>query len=262
MSERLIARIVIGLSLALVLAEAVLIGFYGIRMELVMLPLVVFLASLGVVFGVTALDGSRPDIESVSMRRARAKKDELVRKRLDGYEVDEEFLPGGGHKKKGRRSPAPAAPEAPVGTVSPAAVPHREEEPFAGLDPVLLELAEEFGGPGEMVRKIEAMDAISYKRLQYALDLQDVDRDELLRPVREAIARAVSGPSGLRRSLDEDGMNRYIEQTLSGRRSKDDGYSLDLDPQSLGQGYHSPSGEFSHDPRSVIDRFKQALKKE
>jgi len=261
MSERLIARIVIWLSLVLVLAEAALILFHGLRMELVLLPLVVFLAALGVLFGVTSLKGSRPEIESVSMRRARAMKDDLVRKRLQGYEVDEEFLPGGARKKKHRQAAPPSPSSAKVPDVPPA-VPREEVDPFAGLDPVLLELAEGFGGPAQMVQKIETMDDVSYKRLQYALDMRNVDRNEFLRPVREALAKAASGPSGLRKSLDEDGMNDYIARTLAGKKGGgEDDYSLDINAETLRQEFRQSPGELSHDPRSVIDHFKQALKK-
>ncbi|WP_150132361.1 hypothetical protein [Prosthecochloris sp. GSB1] len=259
MSERLIARIVIWLSLMLVLAEAALFVFNGLRMEFVLLPLVVFLAALGVLFGVTSLKGSRPEIESVSMRRARAMKDDLVRKQLEGYEVDDEFLPRGTRKKKTRRAEPPAAKSAGAQAVPPV-LPREAVDPFAGLDPVLLELAEGFGGPARMVRKIEAMDEVSYKRLQYALDLRGVDKSEFLRPVREALAKAASGPSGLRTSLDEEGMNDYIEKTLAGKKGGGD-YSLDINADTLRQEFRQSPGELSHDPRSVIDHFKRALKK-
>ena len=265
MNERLVARIVIGLSVLLIASEIVMIALYGIRFELVFLPFVIFLASLGVLFGIALLKGRRPEIESVSARRARAMKDEKVRKLLDGYEVDEEFLPGRRRKKKKRQQNQQVVVQ---GSGEPDSRPVVEEnhvDPFGSIDPQLRSLAESFGGFEQMVRKIEAMDSVAFKRLQYSLDMQDVDKNRLLLPVRKALAKAAGGSSGLRELLDYEEMEEYMEQTLTGRKPVGDNagqtYSLDINMDDIGGRMPPPPDEFSHKPRDVIDRFKKSLHK-
>lgn len=265
MSERFVARIIIALSVLLIVSEIVVIVLYGIRFELVFLPFVIFLASLGVVFGITLLKGRRPEIESVSTRRARAMKDDKVRKLLDGYEVDEEFLPG--RRKKNKRAVqkqqngTPEAREAISRPVSHGTV----RDPFEGIDPKVFSLAEGFGGFEQMVQKIEAMDAVAFKRLQYALDMQQIDKHQLLQPVKKALARAAGGGVGLREELDHGEMEEYMEQTLTGRKPESAGdnptYYLDIAMDDLGGRMAPPPGEFSHKPGDVIDHFKKSLKK-
>ncbi len=264
MNERLVARIIIALSVLLIVSETVVITLYGILFELVFLPFVVFLASLGVLFGITLLKGKRPEIESVSTRRARAMKDEKVRKLLDGYEVDEEFLPGKRKKKsKRQRKQQVAVPEGAESFARPA-VPENSRDPFEGIDPKLRSLAEGFGGFEQMLHKIEAMDAVAYKRLQYALEMQTVEKEQLLQSVRKALFKVSGGRSGLRESLDHEEMEEYMEQTLTGRKPGGDSagqtYSLDINMDDIG-GRMPPPEEFSHKPGDVIDRFKKSLKK-
>ena len=266
MSERLFARIVIGLSVLLIVAEIALIVLYGVRIELIILPLVAFLGALGILAGLVFLKGTRVEIESVSTRRARAKKDEKVRRLLEGYEVDEEFLPGGrkknkqpGHKKQ------PVAPETREAIARPVAQePYRN--PFEEIDPKIRSLAEGFGGFEQMIQKIEAMDAIAYKRLQYSLGIEGVDKERLLRPVKKALAKAAGGDAGLRQDLDHEEMQGYMEQTMNGKQPEGKGddnptYYLDVNLDDLGGRMAPPPGEFSHNPRDVIDHFKKSLKK-
>ncbi|PWW82287.1 MULTISPECIES: hypothetical protein [Prosthecochloris] len=265
MSERLVARIIIGLSVLLIVSEIVVIALYGIRFEVVFLPFVVFLAFLGVLFGAVLLKGKRSEIESVSTRRARAMKDEKVRKLLEGYEVDEEFLPGGGKKKnKRQQKQRTAAPETSESySRSPVSEPRRD--PFEGIDSKLYNLAEGFGGFEQMVQKVEAMDTVAFKRLQYALDMQGIDKSQLLQPVKKALDKVSGGSSGLRQLLDHEEMDAYMEQTLTGRKPDGDKagqtYSLDINMDDAGGKMPPPPDEFSHNPRDVIDRFKKSLNK-
>lgn len=265
MSERFVARIIIGLSFLLIVSEIVVIVLYGIRFEFLFLPFVIFLASLGVVFGFTLLKGRRPEIESVSTRRARAMKDEKVRKLLDGYEVDEEFLPGRRKKNKQATARKHHADAADQEVYTRPDIPAAERDPFEEIDPKIRSLAEGFGGFEQMVQKIEAMDAVAFKRLQYALDMQQVDKHQLLQPVKKALARAAGGSAGLREELDHGEMEEYMEQTLTGRKPDREGdsstYYLDVNMDKLGGRMAPPPGEFSHNPRDVIDHFKKSLKK-
>ncbi|ARM31511.1 hypothetical protein [Prosthecochloris sp. HL-130-GSB] len=269
MSERVVSRVLIVLSVLLVIAEAVMVWLYGVHLETILLPFIFFLAAVAVLYGLVLMNGMRPEIESVSMRRARAMKDDLVRKRLEGYEVDEEFLPGGAKKKKQRGSapvrqestPMPAREEKTATVTRQTAV----EDPFRNLDPRMLELVQSFGGFRQMIAAVEAMDAVTFKRMIYSLNIDVVDRDAFLEPLRAAVGKAERGPGELRRLLDHEGMEEYIKNVLAGRDGMSDSgsgsYSLDLDTDMLAGGPSAPPGEFSHDPRSVIDQFKRSLKK-
>ena len=264
MGERLIARIVIGLSVLLVVSEIGVVMLYGVRFELLFLPFVIFLASLGAVFGLVLLKGSRPEIESVSSRRARAKKDEKVRKLLEGYDVDEEFLPG--RRKAARKTAGVSNAGVPaVSKTYPRTQPAVEKsDPFGRIDPKLRTLAEGFGGYREMVQKIEAMDTVAFKRLQYVTNMQGTPKDQLLGPVKKALAQAAGNRRGVRRELDHDEMNTYIEQTLSGKNHEPpDGKTryLDINANDFGGMSAPPPGGFSHKPRDVIEHFKESLRK-
>ncbi|RNA65445.1 hypothetical protein CR163_009600 [Prosthecochloris sp. ZM_2] len=265
MNERLVSRVVIGLSLALIAAEAVLIAVYGLRMEIVLLPFIVFLAALGLLFGIASMRGMRSDIESVSMRRERAMKDELVRKRLEGYEVDEEFLPGSRKNKKPPLRPSGTAAPVSAGRqpgVRPSYDP--QNDPFEQVDSKLLELAPSFGGFRQMIAAIEAMDNVSYKRLLYSLNMEVVDQEEFVRPLKEAAARAGRSGGPLRQELDHGGMEEYIKAVLAGRdgRGESSGRTFSLDPDDgMPAGLSQPPEDFSHKPRAVIDQFKRSMKR-
>lgn len=265
MSERLLARIIISLSVLLIVSEVVIVVLYGIRFELLFLPFVVFLASLGVVFGITLLKSKRPEIESVSTRRARAMRDEKVRKLLDGYEVDEEFLSGSRKKNRKRKQVQEAvSPKAAESFSRPVAC-EPPRDPFENIDPKLRSLAESFGGYEQMVQKVEAMDSVAFRRLQYVLDMQGVDKNRLLQPVKKALIKAAGGRAGLRDRLDHEEMEEYMEQTLTRKKPENKGdnptYYLDINMDDIGGRMAPPSGEFSHKPRDVIDHFKKSLKK-
>lgn len=265
MSERLFARIIVGLSVLLIIAETVLIVLFGVRIELVVLPFVVFLAALGILTGIVFMKGTRVEIESVSTRRARAMKDEKVRKLLEGYEVDEEFLPGRRKKKKKHQQKQQVAATEVREPAPRSVVPENHRDPFEELDPRLCKIAESFGGFEQMVQRIEAMDAVAFKRLQYALDMQGIDKNQLLQPVKKALVKAAGGSSGLRELLDHEEMEDYMEQTLTGRKAGGDGagqtYSLDINMDDVAGRVPPPPDEFSHQPRDVIDHFKKALNK-
>ena len=268
MSERVVLRILIGLSVALIFSELVLLIIFGVRIEMILLPFVVFLAAVGVLLGIAFLKGMRPEIESVSMRRARAMKDDMIRKRLEGYEVDEEFMPGGRKKRqKGRASALqpPFSHEAKPFTPPASTSRGVESDPFAGLEPKVLGLIESFGGVTQMVQKIESMDQVSYKRMLYGLKMPVVEKEEFLQPVRQAMGGSCRSKGSLRTDLDHEGMDDYIKKVLAGRdrssESSSDTYSLDIDPGSFSTGSSSPPSEFSHKPEAVLDQFKRSLKR-
>ncbi len=99
MSDNLFLKLLLGLLGGLVAAELGVVLTVGLRLELILLCFIVAAALGGILFIVKKLVVSRPELETVSMRRARAKEDEHMCKRLDAYDVDREFLGAGSSKR-------------------------------------------------------------------------------------------------------------------------------------------------------------------
>ncbi|HHE32250.1 MAG TPA: hypothetical protein ENL07_06400 [Chlorobaculum parvum] len=105
MNERLTASLLVSISIALIVAELLVAAYGGFDPGWMVLLLSLYAGLVGLLFGVRTLsEGRREVVESVSERRARAKRDGLVGDLLDDYDVDEEFL-GRGH---GGRKPTAA----------------------------------------------------------------------------------------------------------------------------------------------------------
>lgn len=265
MNERLVSRLLIALSALLIIAEIALVLLYGVRLDMLLLPVICYVGGVGMLMGFTYLKGKRPEVESVSMRRQRAMQDELVRKRLEGYEVDEEFLPGGKKKRSQVKQPAapqPSSPSAGLPVSEERGV--QDEDPFQDVEPYLRELAESFGGYSIMIQRVLSMDDVSYKRLLYSLGMEMMDREAFLAPLKSAMEKIVRKQgSSLRSSLDHEGMESYISDVLAGRDTSpgQGGGTIDLGRDVPPAGPGTPPSEFSHNPRSVLDQFKRSLKK-
>ncbi len=264
MNERLVSRLLILLSALLLIAELVLVLLYGVRLDMLLLPVICYVGGVGMLMGFTYLKGKRPEVESVSMRRQRAMQDELVRKRLEGYEVDEEFLPGGHKKHSPVKPPAAQQPSSPSANPPVSAgrgVP--DEDPFKDVEPYLRELAESFGGYSIMIQRVLSMDDVAYKRMLYSLGMEMMEREAFLAPLKSAMEKIVRKQgSSLRSSLDHEGMDSYIADVLAGRDSSpgQGGGTIDLGRDIPSGGSATPPSEFSHTPRSVLDQFKRSLK--
>ncbi|MEI8032007.1 MAG: hypothetical protein WCH05_01475 [Chlorobiaceae bacterium] len=92
MSDNLFLKLLLTIMAGLIAAELAVVLVAGLRLELIVLCFIVAAALGGILFIVRQLFLPRPEVETVSMRRARAMKDEHMRRRLGAYDVDREFM--------------------------------------------------------------------------------------------------------------------------------------------------------------------------
>ncbi|TCD47872.1 hypothetical protein [Chlorobium sp. N1] len=94
MNDRLFASLLFALSGLLAVAELALLFSASLPPDLPVLFLSLALSLAGMLFSARLFLGSRHAVESVSARRKRAMRDEMMRERLEGYRSDEEFRGG------------------------------------------------------------------------------------------------------------------------------------------------------------------------
>ncbi len=94
MTERLFLKLLLTLFSSLLAAELLLVLLFGFRLDLIAFAFVIAVALTGIVIVVHLMAQPRPEIDSVSARRAKAKRSDVMRDRLSAYTVDEEFLGG------------------------------------------------------------------------------------------------------------------------------------------------------------------------
>ena len=70
MNERFFLKLLLFLFTGLIVAEALVVALFGLRLELILLCFIVVAALTGITFVVRLLLGERKEIDSVSMRRA------------------------------------------------------------------------------------------------------------------------------------------------------------------------------------------------
>lgn len=151
------SKILLIIALVYILSQVVLFLSVGKDLELILLSLGIFLASVISVFAIdfSAIQIGRPIVESVSMRRARQPKEVREQMLRDGYKIDEEFL----HMKRFtlRSKPTLKPPIAPVETpqTSPPIV---EVSPIEKFEKDLLGQAPMFGGLEKMREVINTME--------------------------------------------------------------------------------------------------------
>jgi len=243
MNERLAAALFAGISVALIGAETTLAAIYGFDPGLILFCLALYAGAAGLLFSVKLLlDGGGDRIESVSERRARAKRGDGGI--LEGYDVDEEFLGSGMRASK----PVPAGGR-PIDDESlKAAI-----SSYAGMA----------GGLGKLRETIESMDDASFGAMVRKIGASGVPKERALAAIAE-LASAESGGSGrdevppLTISLDRETFDDYIRRCMTdGDTCIDDdegsgeGFSVGLDAEGLSRLPGEPPAEFSHKPEAV-----------
>lgn len=111
MNQRMTAGILATLSVALIVAELAVAFWGGFDPGVMVLVFSLYVGLTGLLFSLRTLaDGHREVVESVSERRARAKRDTVMSGLLDGYDIDDEFI-GRGRSGKSVSSKPSASPE-------------------------------------------------------------------------------------------------------------------------------------------------------
>jgi hypothetical protein len=259
MNDRFFLNILLALFSGLAAAETLAAVIFGMKTELVLFIFVIAIALSGIVAVFRLIAQQRPEIESVSMRRSRAMRDEALQERFREYGVDEEFIPGKPGKAEGY-SPASSFGEAKAsgGSIEDAIRVHAVMH--GGLDGLLV--------------KMETIDEVAFEGLMRDAGIRGVSRNELLRRIR--LMASVEGEECIKvcaRSLEEAmeafsgdraGFDDYIRRSMSSvgnSKGVDDaaeaGFSVQLDAATLSASGGTMPEDFSHDPKSVIARLKQ-----
>lgn len=263
MNQRLTAGLLTGLSAAFIVAEILVATIGGFDPGWMVLLLSLYAGLVGLIFGVRTLsEGRREVVESVSERRARAKREGLVGNLLDDYDVDEEFLGRGARKHKSAKAAASSASGS-----SRERVPDDEE-----LKAAIRAYAGMVGGLANLRETIEAMDDSAFSSMARKAGMDGVSRAHALSIVVELIAAEGGAKSGdepaLSLSIDKESFDDYIKRCMSegenealGDEKKGDGFSVGLDAGDLSSQPGTPPTEFSHDPKAVMERFKRSTEK-
>ncbi|NTW56828.1 MAG: hypothetical protein HGB20_07265 [Chlorobiaceae bacterium] len=261
MNDRMSLKIQLSLFSALLVAELLSAVMFGLRTELILF-IVVIAAALSGIVAVTGQLVRRPEeIETVSMRRSRAMRDDLLKERFREYGIDGEFLSGRNAKTDGA-DPEPAFREAGK-TMS-----------GVSLEETIRVHAGRYGGIAAFLVKMEAIDEAACEKIMKDAGFEGVSREDILRRMR--LMASVEGEACIKvcqRSLEEAmdafssdraSFDDYIRRSMSSGQSGMDmdedaeaGFSVQLDTASLSKAGGTMPQDFSHDPRSVIDRLKQ-----
>jgi hypothetical protein len=264
MNERLAAGIFFGLSVGLIVTETVLASVFGLQVAIIMFCFIIYAGLSGVVFSLRFLLQKRGDIESVSTRRARALKEEGMDRILKGYDIDEEFL-----DRSGRRKGKPVkSAVADSGEIDPSG---SGISAAATLEDTITAHARMFGGLEQLLAAVMHVDGVSFDRLARTAGISGVSREELTCVIKAMAAREKSHAAGnecagseglLSISLDRADFDDYIKRCMTEGENSDDhagaGFSLDLESGGGARAAEPSPSEFSHDPRSVISRFKKS----
>lgn len=263
MNQRLTAGLLTALSVLFIAAELVVAALGGFDPACMVLLLSLYVGFVGLLFGLrTFSEGRREVVESVSERRARARRGGLVGNLLDDYEIDEEFLGRGARKP---RSTKPSA--SPSSGASKERLPDDEE-----LKSAVTAYAGMVGGIVTLRETIESMDDSAFSSMARKAGMGGVTRERVLAVVVELVS--AQGPSTsdeappLSLSIDKESFDDYIKRCMSepdvcvGDDANDSkGFSVGLDAGDLSSRPGTPPTEFSHDPKAVMERFKRSTEK-
>ncbi|MCX6178083.1 MAG: hypothetical protein NT163_01700 [Chlorobiales bacterium] len=263
MNERFFLKLLLVLFSGLIVAELLVVLFFGLKLELILLCFILVAALTGIVFIVRLLFTERTVIDSVSMRRAKEKSNDIMQDRLKEYTVDEEFL---GSKPLGRGKENLQEPSFPEHFV-------RAQEsilPVAdSVDEAIRVHAEMYGGLGELLKAIEKIDEASFSRLVKTVGFGRVSREEIMHRIALMADKERDSGKSIEEnratlpgfSLDRESFDLYIQRNMSSSESEqesaDKGFSVELDQEGLSKGTGTMPEDFSHDPKAVFSKLNK-----
>ena len=250
MNERFFLKILLVLFCGLIAAEVLVLLLFGLKLELILFCFIIVAAITGILFVVRLLLTERSDIDSVSMRRAKEKSNDIMQDRLKEYSVDEEFLGG---KVKHR-----------IGSEE-QVLPVRES-----VEEAIRVHAEMYGGLGELLRMMKKIDDASFNQLVKKVGFGEVTREEVILKIthmangEENAAECDSREQCVLEghSMDRESFDEYIRRSMNvadeESESADKGFSVELDSAALSKGTGSMPTDFSHDPKAVFSKLKKS----
>lgn len=266
MNERLFLKLLLALFSVLLVAEPLLALLYGFRLELMLFSFLIAVALIGILVTLRFLLPQRAEIDSVSARRAKARRSDVMRDRLKAYSIDEEFLGGESFtRQKGREAEPPPADS------------HSSRKPqgesMATLEEAIKAHARMYGGLVELLRMMEKLDEIAFRQLVKKAGLGQISREEVIIKITLMLqAQSSPLPDGddcedeepsimPGHTLDKESFDDYIRRCMSGAGDDEkcaEGISVDLNDAALLQAKGSPPEDFEHNPKSVIASLKRA----
>ena len=257
MNQRLAAGLLTALSVLFIAAEFVVAAFGGFDPAWMVLLLSLYAGLVGVLFGLRNLsEGRRDVVESVSERRARARRGGLVGNLLDDYEIDEEFLGRGVRKHKSTKPSASPSSSAPK-----QRIPSDEE-----LKSAIAAYAGMAGGIVTLRETIEAMDDSAFASMARKAGMAGVTRERALAVVvgmvsAEGAPKSDEAPA-LSLSIDKESFDDYIKRCMSeadaqSGENETGNFSVGLDSEELSAMPSTPPTDFVHNPRAVMSRLNR-----
>jgi hypothetical protein len=267
MNERFFLKLLLALFSALLVAELLVVLLFGFRLELIVFCFVIAVAMTGILVVARLLSQQRVEIDSVSSRRAKAKRSDVMRDRLREYSVDDEFLGGERRTREKGSSPAPSTAES-----------RSSRNPLAGESTVTIEEAirahaEMYGGLGQLLQMMEKIDDNSFGRLVKKAGFGELSREEVMFQISLMVHEESSSMGEAPESdgeqpctlegytMDKESFDEYISRCMNGAEDDpgcSDGFSVELDSAALSRGVGTPPENFSHNPQSVIAHLKRA----
>jgi hypothetical protein len=258
MNERFFLKLLLGLFCGLAAAELLAAALFGLKTELILFIFVVAAALCGIVVAAALLGRRADDIESVSMRRSRAMRDDTLKDRFRGYNVDEEFLPEKNVKAERNsffsgNSPTP-------------------DDAF--LEQAIRNHAPMHGGLEGLLEKMESIEDAAFEKLAKEAGIGGLSRKDIICRLRLMVSlECEESPNKCGRALDiameafsadRASFDDYIRRSMSSGSDSmdmdaggDAGFSVQLDAAELSKTGGTMPEEFSHDPKAVIERLKQ-----
>ncbi len=214
-------QLILALALLYIISQAVLLATVGKDLELILISLGVFVASIVIVMMVGEISIGRPVVESVSMRRAERSKADQEKMLREGYQIDGEFLKKNRfefnqHREK-YTAPLGAAP-------APDAEPTAEKSPQEKLREGLIAQSPMFGGIDKLAAMLEKTDDAKVLKMLKQFGYKDISASE----VRIIVAEIVRGESHestqskdeevyrIKTSLNTVDFYDYIKRCMSG----------------------------------------------
>ncbi len=267
MNERFFLKLLLALFAGLIVAEVVVVALFGLRLELILFCFILAAALTGILVVVRLLLQQSSEVDSVSARRARGKRSDMMRDRLRDYSVDEEFLSGESlTRAKGSSSAYPAFDTHRSRNQSPC-------DTTTSIEEAIRVHAEMFGGLGQLLQMMEKIDDSSFGQLVKKAALGELSREEVIIRIRLMIhenSRDSGNVDGEQRSvlekhsMERESFDEYIRRCMTGSEGDSecaDGFSVELDSVAFSRQSSVPPANFSHDPKSVISSLKRAAAK-
>jgi len=260
MNERLFLKLLLALFSSLMVAELLVALRFGFRLELMLFCFIMALALTGILVVARLLGQQRTEIDSVSARRAAAKRSGLMRDRLRDYAVDEEFLGGESFARSTKR-----VEDSPLREALHRAKPFADDSATTIEESIKLHAAM-YGGLEPLRQMMESIDEASLVRLVKKAGFGDLSREEVMVRITLMIEQDGQNLEGERssalenHSMEKESFDDYIQRCMGGTGDADcaDGFSVELDSAALAKGAGVPPTDFSHDPKAAISRLKRA----